>query len=67
MISQASCQAMNGPDLVIQSGSESVEELRKNDTAIIVTSSVGVERSSAESHERGQEWVPETYNNFGEV
>jgi hypothetical protein len=67
MISQASCQAMNGPDLVIQNGSESVEELRKNDSAIIVTSSVGVERSSAESHERGQEWVPETYNNFGEV
>lgn len=64
MISQASCQAV---DLPIQGGNDSAEELRKNDSAIVVTSSVGVERSSAESHERGQDWVPDTYNNFGEV
>jgi hypothetical protein len=67
MISQASCQAINGTNLPIQGGNDSAEELRKNDSAIVVTSSVGVERSSAESHERGQEWVPDTYNNFGEV
>lgn len=67
MISQASCQAMNTTDLPMQGGNDSAEELRKNDSAIIVTSSVGVERCSAESGERGQEWVPDTYNNFGEV
>lgn len=67
MVSQASCQAMNDFTLPVQGASESAEELRKNDSAIVVTSSVGVERSSAESHERGDVYVQETYNHFGDV
>ena len=67
MVSQASCQAMNDFALPVQGASESAEELRKNDSAIVVTSSVGVERSSAESHEIGDVYVQETYNHFGDV
>ena len=67
MISQASCQAMNDFELPVQGSNESAEELRRNDSAIIVTSTVGVERGSAESHERGDVYVQETYNHFGDV
>ena len=56
MVSQASCQALGG-DLPTHNANESVEKLR-NDSAIVVTSSVGVERSSLESGETGQEWGP---------
>ena len=69
MMSQASCQALGGNmDLPLQGSNESAEELRKNEFAIVVTSSVGVERTSAESGDAGHEWTPDTYNKFsGEV
>jgi hypothetical protein len=65
--SQASCQALDRADKLIRSVNDSAEELKMKDSGIIVTSSIGVERRSAESHERGHEWVPESYNHFGSV
>ena len=72
LVSQASCHVMTsfGPDQVIQRGecqNDSEEELWKNDSAIVVTSSVGIETHSAESHETPPEFLHETYNNFDKV
>jgi hypothetical protein len=72
MISQSSCHVMSNfeSDQVIQRGecrNDSEEKLWKNDTAIVVTSSVGIETHSAELHETPPEFVQETYNNFDKV